>query len=110
MNKSKKFSPGIHERAVGLLPQHPGMHHSMRLAIKSIATKIKRVAKTLLTCVKRREVASGLRERVKTSEAQRVKEPEREVKQLRQANEVLKVTSALFAREGLARRFKPLES
>ena len=74
--------------------------------MESIAPKIGCVPQTLLEWVKRVEVDTGLREGVTTSEAQRVKDLEREVKELRRANEILKVASAFFAQAELDRRFK----
>ena len=74
--------------------------------VESIAPKIGCVPQTLLTWVKRQEIDAGVREGVTTSEAQRVKELEREVKELRRANEILKVASAFFAQAELDRRFK----
>jgi transposase-like protein len=76
------------------------------LAVESIAPKIGCVPQTLLTWVKRHEIDAGVREGVTTSEAQRVKELQREVKVLRLANEILKVASAFFAQAELDRRFK----
>jgi transposase-like protein len=64
------------------------------------------VPRTLLEWVKRREVDAGVREGVTTAEAQRVKELEREVKELRRANEILKLASAFFAQAELDRRLK----
>src|ERR1700745_1666085 len=75
-------------------------------AVESIAPKIGCVPQTLLEWVKRVEVDSGVREGVTTSEAQRVKDLEREVKELRRANEILKIASAFFAQAELDRRFK----
>ena len=72
----------------------------------SIAPKVGCVPQTLLTWVKRQEIDSGKREGVTTVEAQRVKELEREVKQLRRANEILKLASAFFAQAELDRRIK----
>ena len=62
---------------------------------------------TLHTWVKRVEVDSGVREGVSTSELQRLKELERENKELRKANEILKLASAFFAQAELDRRLKP---
>ena len=76
------------------------------LAIESIAPKIGCVPQTLLTWVKRDEIDTGVREGVTTTEAQRIKELEREDKELRRANEILKVASAFFAQAELDRRFK----
>ncbi len=104
MNKSNKFSPEVRERAV--LQEHRGEYPSLWAAIESIAPKIGCVPQTLLDWVKRVEVDSGVREGVTTSEAQRVKELERENKELRRANEILKVASAFFAQAELDRRFK----
>ena len=74
--------------------------------MESIAPKIGCVPQTLLTWVKRGEIDTGVREGVATSEAQRIKELEREVKELRRANEILKVASAFFAQAELDRRFE----
>ena len=106
MNKSNKFSPEVRERAVRLVQEHRGQYPSLWLAVESIAPKIGCVPQTLLTWVKRVEIDTGVREGVTTSEAQRVKELERENKELRRANEILKVASAFFAQAELDRRFK----
>lgn len=106
MNKSNKFSPEVRERAVRMVQEHRGEYASLWLAVESIAPKIGCVPQTLLTWVKRKEIDTGVREGVTTSEAQRVKELEREVKELRRANEILKVASAFFAQAELDRRFK----
>ena len=106
MNKSNKFSPEVRERAVRMVQEHRGEYPSLWLAVESIAPKIGCVPQTLLTWVKRHEIDTGVREDVTTSEAQRVKELEREVKELRRANEILKVASAFFAQAELDRRFK----
>jgi transposase-like protein len=106
MNKSNKFSPEVRERAVRLVQEHRGEYPSLWLAVESIAPKIGCVPQTLLTWVKRVEIDTGVREGVTTSEAQRIKELERENKELRRANEILKVASAFFAQAELDRRFK----
>jgi transposase len=106
MNKSNKFSPEVRERAVQLVQEHRGEYPSLWLAIQSIAPKIGCVPQTLLTWVKRQEIDSGVREGTTTADAQRMKELEREVKELRRANEILKVASAFFAQAELDRRFK----
>jgi transposase len=106
MNKSNMFSPEVRERAVRMVQEHRGEYPSLWLAIESIAPKIGCVPQTLLTWVKRVEIDTGVREGVTTSEAQRVKELERENKELRRANEILKVASAFFAQAELDRRFK----
>ena len=106
MNKSSKFSPEVRERAVRLVLEHRGEYPSLWLAVESIAPKIGCVPQTLLTWVKRHEIDSGVREGTTTADAQRMKELEREVKELRRANEILKVASAFFAQAELDRRFK----
>ena len=106
MNKSNKFSPEVRERAVRLVQEHRGEYPSLWAAVESIAPKIGCVPQTLLTWVQRHEVDTGARTGVTTAEAQRVKELEREVKELRRANEILKLASAFFAQAELDRRLK----
>ena len=106
MNKSKKFSPEVRERAVRMVQEHRGEHPSLWAAVESIAPKMGCVPQTLLGWVKRQEVDTGVRDGVTTAEAQRVKELERENKELRRANEILKLASAFFAQAELDRRLK----
>ena len=106
MNKSNKFSPEVRERAVRLVQEHRGEYPSLWAAVESIAPKIGCVPQTLLTWVQRHEVDTGARTGVTTAEAQRVKELEREVKELRRANEILKLASAFLAQTELDRRLK----
>ena len=98
MSKSNKFSPEVRERAVRMVQEHRGEYPSLWAAIESIAPKIGCVPQTLHEWVKRVEVDSGVREGVTSGEAQRVKELEREVKELRRANEILKA-AGFFAAE-----------
>ena len=106
MNKSNKFSPEVRERAVRMVQEHRGEYPSLWAAVESIAPKIGCVPQTLLTWVQRHEVDAGVRDGVTTTEAQRVKELERENKELRRANEILKLASAFFAQAELDRRLK----
>ena len=106
MNKSNKFSPEVRERAVRMVQEHRGEYPSLWAAVESIAPKIGCVPQTLLEWVKRVEVDTGQRDGVTTAEAQRVKELERENKELRRANEILKLASAFFAQAELDRRLK----
>ncbi len=106
MNKTKKFSPEVRERAVRLVQEHRGEYPSLWAAVESIAAKIGCVPQTLLSWVQRQEIDAGVRAGVTTAEAQRVKELEREVKELRRANEILKLASAFFAQAELDRRLK----
>ena len=106
MTKSNKFSPEVRERAVRMVQEHRGEYPSLWAAIESIAPKIGCVPQTLLEWVKRHEIDSGARDGITTSELQRLKELERENKELRKANEILKLASAFFAQAELDRRLK----
>lgn len=106
MKKSSKFSPEVRERAVRLVQEARGEYPSLWAAVESIAPKIGCVSQTLLEWVKQCEVDAGTRVGTTTAEAQRVKELEREVKELRRANEILKLASAFFAQAELDRRTK----
>ena len=106
MKKSNKFSPEVREREVRMVQEHRGESPSLWAAIESIALKIGCVPQTLNEWVKRVEVDMGVRDGVTTAEAQRVKELECEVKELRRANEILKLASAFFAQAELDRRLK----
>ncbi len=106
MKKSSKFSPEVRERAVRMVQEHRGEYPSLWAAIESIAPKIGCVPQTLLEWVKQSEVDAGARAGTTTAEHERVKELEREVKELRRANEILKLASAFFAQAELDRRLK----
>ena len=106
MNKSNKFSPEVRERAVRLVQEHRGEYPSLWAAIESIAPKIGCVAQTLNEWVKRDEIDTGAKPGVTTTDLQRLKELERENKELRRANEILKLASAFFAQAELDRRLK----
>ena len=106
MNKSNKFSPEVRERAVRLVQEHRGEYPSLWAAIESIAPKIGCVPQTLLEWVKRAEVDAGTRPGTTTAEAQRIKDLERENKELRRANDILRTASAFFAQAELDRKLK----
>ncbi len=106
MNKTNKFSPEVRERAVRLVQEHRGEYLSLWAAVESIAPKIGCVPQTLLDWVKREEVDGGQRDSLTTSERDRLKQLERENKELRRANEILKTASAFFAQAELDRRLK----
>ena len=106
MRKSNKFSPEVRERAVRMVQEHRGAYPSLWAAIESIAPKIGCVAQTLLDWVKQAEVDAGARAGTTTAEQDRIKDLEREVKELRRANEILKLASAFFAQAELDRRLK----
>ena len=105
MNKSNKFSPEVRERAVRMVQEHRAEYPSLWAAIESIAPKIGCV-QTLHDWVKRAEIDAGLRAGTTTSDARRIKELEREVKELRRANEILKTASAFFAQAELDRQLR----
>ena len=105
-DKTKKFSPEVRERAVRLVQEHRGEYPSLWAAVESIAPKIGCVPQTLLDWVKRHEVDSGQRDGLTSSERERLKQLERENKELRRANEILKTASAFFAQAELDRRLK----
>ncbi len=106
MNKSNKFSPEVKERAVRLVQEHRGEYSSLWAAVESIAPKIGCVPQTLLEWVKRAEVDVGERPGTTTAEAQRMKDLERENKELRRANDILRTASAFFAQAELDRKLK----
>ena len=106
MRKSTKFSPEVRERAVRLVQEHRGEYPSLWAAIESISAKIGCVPQTLLTWVNQADVNAGSRAGTTTAEQDRVKALEREVKELRRANEILKLASAFFAQAELDRRLK----
>jgi transposase len=97
--KSKRYPVEVRERAVRLVLEHRGEYQTEWAAITSIAAKCGMTAETLRKWVRQVEVDGGRRPGVSSEEAQRIKELERENKELRRANEILKAASAFFARE-----------
>ena len=106
MNKSNKFSPEVRERAVRMVFEHRSEYPSLWAAIESIAPKIGCVPQTLHDWVRKHEIDTGMRDGVTRAERDRIKALEREVRELRKANEILKLASAFFAQAELDRRFK----
>ena len=104
---SNRFSPEVRQRAVRMVLDHGGDHASQWAAIGSIAGKIGCTAETLRTWVRQAERDQGQRRGATTEERERIKALEREVRELRQANEILKKASAYFAMAELDRRSKP---
>lgn len=106
MKKSSKFSPEVRERAVRLVFEHQGEHESQWAAICSIASKIGCTAETLRKWVRQTERHQGQRNGLTRSEHERLKELERENRELKRINEILRKASAFFAQAELDRRPK----
>lgn len=106
MNTSTKYSPELRARAVRLVYEQQNEHESEWAAICSIAGKIGCKADTLRRWIRQSERDSHRPESPAGSERERIKALEREVRELRQANEILRKASAYFAQAELDRRFK----
>ena len=104
---TNKFSPEVRARAVRMVLEHEKDHPSRWAAVVSILGKIGCAAQTLLEWVKKAEIDAGRRAGVPSEMADRLKALERENRELRQANEILRKASAYFAMAELDRRFKP---
>ena len=103
---TNKYSPEVRERAVRLVLDNQGQHESRWSAILSISSKIGCAPQTLNEWVKKAEVDSGKRAGFTTDMCERMKALERENRELRQANEILRKASAYFAQAELDRRPK----
>ena len=106
MANQAKFSPEVRERAVRMVQESRDEHSSLWAAVGSMAPKIGCTPTTLLSWVQRAEIDSGQRAGVTSDERERIRALEREVKELRRANEILKLASAFFAQAELDRRLK----
>jgi len=103
---SNKFSPEVRERAVRLVREHQGDYPSPWAAMGSIASKIGCTGETLRSWVRQAERDAGQRAGLSSDERARLKALERENRELRQANEILRKASAYFAMAELDRRSK----
>ena len=106
MNKQTRYSPEIRERAVRMVFEHQAEYDSQWAAMGSIAAKIGCTAETLRKWVRRAERDQGLREGLTTSDRERFKALERENRELKRANEILRKASAFFAQAELDRKAK----
>ena len=106
MRKSRKFSPEVVERAVRMLFDAKDQYPSQWAAIESIAAKIGCTGETLRKWVRQGERNSGVRPGPTTTEQQRIKDLEREVRELRKTNEILKLASAYFAQVEFDRQLR----
>ncbi len=106
MKKSTRYSPEVRERAVRMVFEHQSEHDSQWAAMASIAAKIGCTAETLRKWVRQAERDQGLREGLTTSERERLKALERENRELKRANEILKTASAFFAQAELDRKLR----
>jgi transposase-like protein len=103
---TNKFSTEVRARAVRMVLDHEGDYSSRWAAIVSVSEKIGCVPQTLFEWVKKTEVDTGKRAGVTTDMAEKMKALERENRELRQANEILRKASAYFAQAELDRPFK----
>ena len=104
---TNKFSPEVRTRAVRMVLDHAGEHPSRWAAIISIAAKIGCTGQTLSEWLNKAERDSGRASGLTTEMVARLKALERENRELRQANEILRKASAYFAQAELDRRHKP---
>ena len=106
MSKSTRYSPEVRERAVRMVCEQQDSHHSEWATIESIADKIGCKPETLRRWVRQAERDAGERPGPTTVDQERLKALEREVRELRQANEILRKASAFFAQAELDRKPK----
>ena len=106
MSKPKRYSPEFRERAVRMLLDHKSEYDSEWSAMNAIAVKLGCTAETLRQWVRQTEKELGIRDGVTSDERARLKELERENRELKRANEILRKASAYFAQAELDRRPK----
>jgi len=106
MEKGNRYSPEVRERAVRMVFEHEAEHGSQWETIVSIASKIGCSPETLRKWVRRAECDQGRRAGLTSEERSRMKELERENRELRRVNEILRLASAFFAQAELDRKVK----
>ena len=106
MSKQNRYSPEVRQRAVRMVFEHQSDYESQWEAIGSIAGKIGCTAETLRKWVRKAEIDTGRRDGITSDQHARIKELERENRELRRTNEILRKASAFFAQAELDRRVK----
>ena len=106
MNTTQRYSPEVRERAVRMVFEHQGEHESQWAAIASIASKIGCTPESLRKWVRQAERDQGQRAGLTSAERERLGQLEREVQELKRANEMLRKAAAFFAQAELDRRPK----
>jgi transposase len=104
MARPSRYSPEVRERAIRMVREHGAEHPSQWAAIASIAGKLGCTSETLRRWVRQAERDTGHRTGLTTDERQRLKELERENRELKRTNEILRLASAFFAQAELGRR------
>lgn len=96
----------MRERAIRLVQEQEGQYESQWAAIKSVAEKIGCTAETLRSWIRQAECDKGKRDGLTTTERERLKQLEKENRELKRANEILRLASAYFAKAELDRTQK----
>jgi transposase-like protein len=99
MPRTNRYSPEMRERAIRMVAEHRNEYPSEWAAFTAIAAKLGMTPETLRTWVRRAQIDEGVRPGLTTDERQQLKDLEKEVKELRRANEILKDASIFFATE-----------